>query len=142
MNIVELISRLEEATAPDRWLDVDIHVALGFAPNAETYGPYLRRKVLLPAARYYTMSLEEAWDLATQVFPGWTVSVQQAVKWMRHGIDAPLFMATVFPDDIKQSLHEKLLTDGDVVEMHRCAPIALVLAVLRAKHREAQDGNR
>lgn len=141
MTIEELIERLEKAAGPDRELDVAIAVAIdGYVLEKrerdrklwlyrEESGPryYGRKDPEYGVSGEYprlTSSIDAAVALCVRVLPGMYWSITQGVI----GNSPQEFDASVWEEDAPW---DALQHRG----VHKSAPIALLLAILRAKDR-------
>jgi hypothetical protein len=132
-DLSELIARVEGATGPDRELDTLIEVAarwieagrVGLAPEhrAKWRGSrsgYVSDGFSTYAAERYTSSLDAALALCERVLPGWTARL-----WISERRSA-----CVLTDDLG--------SDGETYAAPT-APLAVILAVLRALHHKEQE---
>lgn len=129
--MLDLIKRLEEATGPCRELDARLllweHPSLGSYPWMQTsIGKWIRKdgNASIVSAPNVTSSIDAAVALAERVLPGWGFKLTMGEGY-RHA---------------QAVMHRSHPTNKQVVAEHDVLPLALCIAILKA--REASDANK
>lgn len=120
-DLASLIKRVKSAKTCSPNLDTDIHIACGLAePGAKNYGPYLRRRMRVPA---YTFSMDAALDLFDAVLPDHGITIDYTSS----------ATATVWEKDDEGNFVSGEATYQVAAETKQLAVVAAVLSMIATR---------